>query len=286
MKINRYMFFTAATATAMLAGCEKDNAFQVEDRGLGMINCESLDVDYIGGQTRATEANGVSVADFTVNFVKQGEETSTQTYKYSQMPEIVTLPAGTYTIQATYGENPDAGWDAPYYFGSTAAIVVKANEVTDIPDAVTCKLSNVKVKINIDDHGLGLVGDDYKVEISVGNSKLNFTKTEDDKTAYFKYVEGSNTIGATFTGTVDGAKVTNTYTFTDAAPGNAYTINFTVTKPENVTPGDINIGEGSINIDTEVVVKDETVTANPDETHDDIIEGDRNNDREATGSKQ
>lgn len=32
MKINRYMFFTAATATAMLAGCEKDNAFQVEDK--------------------------------------------------------------------------------------------------------------------------------------------------------------------------------------------------------------------------------------------------------------
>lgn len=264
-----------ATAAAIgLVSCEKESAF-LYNEGEGMLNCQSLDVNYIGGgqQVRATEANGVSVDDFTVNFIKKGSSTPETTYIYSEMPEVVTLPVGTYTIQALYGNNENAAWDNPYYFGETGEINIEANKITDVPGTVTCKLSNIKIKVNVDDNGLNLI-ENYKVELTVGKSNLVYNEVQADKTAYFKYVEGSSSIVAGFTGTVDGHELTSpiTVTYNNAAPGNAYTINFTVTKPENGKDGNISVGDGSLNIDTSVDVQDvETTPANPDVPNDDII---------------
>lgn len=287
MKYNKYTII-AATAAIGLVSCEKENVF-LNNEGEGMLNCQSLDVNYIGGgqQVRATEVNGVSVDDFTVNFMQKGCNSPEKTYIYADMPQVVTLPVGTYTIQALYGNNEDAAWDNPYYFGETGDITIAANKVTDVPGTVTCKLSNIKIKVNVDDNGLNLI-QDYKVKLEVGTSSLEYNKDHAGQTAYFKCESGSKSIVASFTGTVDGHELTSpiNVTYNNAAPGNAYTINFTVTKPENGKDGNISFGDSSLNIDTSVDVIDETFTANPDMPNDDIITNyDRDDDRDPSSNQ-
>lgn len=262
----------AAAAVLAMTACEKENVFDVNSEE-GMLNCESLNVDYSNGNnpTRATTANGVSVDDFTVDIIKEGEDTPHISYKYSKMPDVVTLPVGNYKVQAHYGEEQDAAWDNPCYFGEIEEdVVIKAGEITSASQVITCSLSNIKISVNVDDLGLGIVTD-FNVDLKVGNSTLIYTNAEKGKIAYFRYIAGSNTIAAEFTGTVDGSEITTpiVINYENAAPGNAYSVNFTVTKPENGNPGTIGGGTG-LNIDGTVTIKNETHTANPDEPNESI----------------
>ncbi len=281
MRQTIYSILFAGTAITMLPGCESETGFTMNP-GEGQLNCESLSVDYINQQTRAQEVNGISVNDFTVDFIETNTpDTPTKTYKkYSEMPEIVTLPAGSYSVKAHYGENEPASWDAPYYNGSLDGINIIAGQITTLPEerTITCHLSNIRVNVNFEDFGKGLIEDDAQVVVSAGEAGTTLTffkdKTKQEGTVgYFKAVTGSTTITAVFTGTLEKTQVNKAITFSDAAPGKSYTINFTVTKPESsdsqgtITPG------GGINIDTTISVDDGTTfDPNPDKPHD-VIDG-------------
>lgn len=264
MRHTIYKGIVSAAAILSLAACEKENSF-VFDTENGQLDCKSLDVDYINDQTRAA---GISVNDFTINFINTATSEIVRTFKYSAMPELVTLPVGNYKVAASFGDNPVADWDAPFYFGNSD-FSIKVGEITDNVDPVECTLSNIRVSVNIDDLGLGIVDDDWKVIVRAGKEgELEFNNSKAGKHGYFRYVEGSNTITATFSGTVDGESIEGkTYTFNDAAAGNAYGINFNINRPNNVDPGDITIND-DITIDATITIKDVTQTVNPDEQED------------------
>lgn len=264
----------ASSAVLVLAACEKESNFFMTQEG--QLNCRSLTVDYINSNLQ-TRVGGVDPADFTVNFINDKGET-VKSYLYAQMPEIVILPVGEYSVEASYGTNPVQSWDAPYYLGKSAStFTIKAGEITDNVDPIECELSNIRIKVNIDDNGLGILGDDAYVEVKVGDSgELRYDNSKTDTYGYFRYVEGSQTIAATFYGTVDGKEVSGiTQTFSDAKAGNSYTINFIVTKPDNVEPGEIVVGGGEsgsgIDIDTTMTVKDENTVVDPNEPDDELI---------------
>lgn len=264
MRHTIYKGIVSAAAILSLAACEKENSF-VFDTENGQLDCKSLDVDYINDQTRAA---GISVNDFTINFINTATSEIVRTFKYSAMPELVTLPVGNYKVAASFGDNPVADWDAPFYFGSSD-FSIKVGEITDNVDPVECTLSNIRVSVNIDDLGLGIVDDDWKVIVRAGKEgELEFNKSKSGQHGYFRYVEGSNTITATFFGTVDGESIEGkTYTFNDAAAGNAYGITFNINRPNNVDPGDITIND-DITIDATISIKDVTQTVNPDDQED------------------
>lgn len=278
MKHNIYIIIAAA-AIVGLTSCESESTFSVSEKK-GAVNCERLDVDYVNSG-RQTRANGsVSLNDFTVKFVNETGETK-GSYKYSEMPQVVTLPVGTYTAIAEYGSDSETpAWDAPYYKGISQQIIIKENEIADAPATVMCKLQNIRVKVNAD--GLGSnVTEGWKVTINVGTSSMDYAKANSNQACYFKYEEGSNTITATFTGTVNGTPLTNVLlkTYENAAPGNSYTINLSINKPENDENGGIDLGN-RFTLVTDINVKDENMTVDPDKPYDDIItDADRNNDR-------
>lgn len=267
MRHYKFLSIWAAAALIGLSGCEKESFFNTDD-GEGQLNCRSLSVDYInsGRETRA----GVNVGDFTVDFINESN-TVVKSFLYSEMPEVVSLPVGEYTIHAEYGDNPDAEWDAPYYIGeSKNKFTIQAGKITDNVDPVECELSNIRVRVNIDDLGLGIVGNDAKVVVRAGDSgSLTFDKTTADKSGYFKYVTDSRTLTATFSGTVDGVYVDAiTRAYDDVAKGNSYVINFTISRPDELEPGDIQIGDDDndgIHVDASVNVKDENIVIDPDD---------------------
>lgn len=269
MKYNIYSIVAAATLLSGLTACEKESNFLLrEDEG--QLNTGSLNVDYINSG-RETRAGGVNVGDFTVNFVTTTTNEIAKSYKYSEMPEVVALPAGSYKAMAEYGDNPIADWEKPYYLGDSEFEIVKGKITDDVPP-VECELSNIRIKVNVSDLGLGLLGNDAKVVVEAGKEgSLTYTQNE-TRAGYFRF-DGANTIIATFSGTVDGVYVENVrriYDNVDA--GNAYTINFTVNKPDNVEPGDIEIND--ISIDATINIQDQNIEIDPNEPDDNILTDD------------
>lgn len=269
MKYNVYSILAAAALISGLSACQKENDFFFSE-GEGQLNASSLSVDYInsGLDTRA----GVNVGDFNIDFVNTASNEVVKSFKYSEMPEIVALPQGNYRAEASFGTNPPSGWDVPYYVGNSE-FDIEVGKITDEVPPVECELSNIRVKVNISDLGLGILGNDAKVEVEAGRAEMLPFYQYTQETGYFRY-DGSNTIIATFSGTVDGTFVTARRTYDNADAGNAYTINFTVNKPDNMDPGDIVIGDGSgsgIDIDATITIQDQNVVIDPNEPDDNIL---------------
>lgn len=270
MRHNIIPTLAAAAALSCLFSCEKESNFLM-GYDEGQLNCNALTVDYINSGRQVRANAGVDVNDFTVNFVKTATDDTVKSFKYADMPEIVALPKGHYRAEASYGTDPIADWDSPYYLGSSE-FDIEPGKITDNIEPVECALSNICVRVNIDDLGLGLLSDDAQVKVIAGKEgSLIFNRNTGDKAGYFKQ-DGSKTIIATFSGTVDGKYIENiSKSYENAVPGNSYTINFTVNKPDNTEPGDVVIGGEGFNLDATITIKDENHVIDPNEPDDDVV---------------
>lgn len=249
--------FPFLAAAALVTGCSKENPFGGENSGEGQVLKSALamelNTDENIRQKPATRAD-VSLDDFMVVFTKDGVPVAK--YKYSEMPEVVSLPAGDYTCSATYGENRIAEWESPYYLGQSGTFSVEPYEITSYIDPIECKLENVKVTVTFDPVLVSHMSADSYVEVKVGaDSGLNYTTAEatSGKAGYFLHT-AETTLAATFYGTVDGAKTIETKSYTNIQRGCHYKLNFKLHDGGNGNAsGDI---DGEVVLDASVTVVD------------------------------
>lgn len=249
-------------AAALLAGgCSKENPFGGESGDEGQILKSALSVsikaDGMERQNIRTRAEA-NVDDFTVIFTQQGHAEPVRKYKYGEMPDVVTLPAGTYTCTATYGELRQAEWESPYFLGSSETFEVSPYEITSYIEPIECKLENIKVTIDFDSELRNAMSEDTYVEVKVGqSSSLNFTKAEADsqKAGYFMHT-AETTLVATFHGKINGVETVENKSMKDIAKGNHYKITFRL-HPDSGSGsgGDIT---GDVTVDASVTVVDVT----------------------------
>lgn len=262
MKRNIYSILLAGAAMLTLPGCSKEAPFDMNP-GEGLLNCNALNVDYInGGKPVRSSDSDVNLGEFTVDFVNTATNEVAQSFKYSDLPEIVSLPAGNYRAEASYGTNPIAAFNSPYYLGNSE-FGITAGEITEDVEDVECVLSNIRVKIDINDFGLGLVEDDAQVVVRAGNEgELTFDQTTNESAGYFRYITNSNTLTAVFSGTVDGVYIEPTsFLFDNVDSGKSYEISINVNSPDNVEPGFVvikNDGDKEITINAEITIDDKT----------------------------
>lgn len=99
--------------------------------------------------------------------------------------ELLKLKAGKYTIKASAGENVEAGWEKPFYAGSTDIDVAKG-KTNDCN--VVCTLANVEVTVTLADD---LLQNFREFALTVTNGKDNgsliFSNINEtlEKAAYF-----------------------------------------------------------------------------------------------------
>lgn len=277
MKRNIYtIIISAAAVITGMTSCEKESAF-IFNEGEGMIDCESMAVEYISGgrQVRSVEDN-LSANDFTVSFIDIETQQSVKDYLYTDLPTVVSLPKGKYQIEAHFGDDVVADWDSPYYLGKSNEIVVSPNEISKNSDPITCTLSNIRIGVNFGNLG-EVTNPRVVVKAGEANDYASLTYTqktqEEGKIGYFK-AGNSNSITATFYGNIGEDEITVSKGYDNAKAGNAYTINFTVNQPGNNDDGNISIGgtDGGINIDASITIEDQTEVVDPDEKIGEIIE--------------
>ncbi len=248
-------------AAFLLTGCKMEDPFTTEgpdSTGTLMTRCLAPKLGNTEGVNISTRAGVPSTDDFNVVISrKTNAREATQgtvEYKYGEMPEVLTLPVGEYKVYAHHGENLPAEWESPYYYGESE-FSIDANKITDNVDPIVAKLSNIRVTIVFHASLLSSMSDDSKVVVRVGDQgSKEFTPTE-TRSAYFKHVNKSQSLTATFSGTVDGSPVVETEGYDNVAPGNHYRITFRMHGIDDDKPGTVN---GGVTVDASV----ETINMN------------------------
>lgn len=254
MKLKNIFSFAALLA---LVSCSQDSPFsQEKETGVGRLLTRSLSIDVDTKTNDVRSSATPDVNDFDVKFERNGSVEAA--YKYSAMPEVVTLPVGDYSVTASYGTNPEADWESPYYLGS-ASFSVSENKVTDNVNPIVCRLANVRVSILFDSELVKEMSDDSKVKVVVGDKGALYFNATTDKSGYFRYVEESTTLVAEFSGTVEDCKITNFIkSYSNVQPGNHYRITFRLANPAEPEPGTIDPGDegNEITVDADIKLID------------------------------
>ena len=216
------------TSLLLFTSCEELGFNITTDQGAGRFSTSSILLDvrdnsnvvYNSPATRAGELD-----DFKILFFKGDSPAPEESFTYSQMPDVVVLPVGTYRVVASKGTDVEADWDSPYYLGESKSFQILKDSITSDIDPIVCRLQNVMVTVEFDPILISAMSEDSRVEVKVGdNAGLNFTKATEGRAGYFKY-EG-NSLAATFYGTVEGAETVETKSFDTVEQGVHYKIRF------------------------------------------------------------
>lgn len=269
--------FMALVLAFSLASCSKEDPFGPwSDGETGRVLKSALAAELTNAEgfpavfNRGTRAETPTADDFTVDFIKDGDDAPYASYLYAEMPEVVTLPVGSYKAVAHFGANSSAAWDEPYFEGDTS-FDVEADKITEVVDPIVARLSNVRVSIKFSPSLKANMSNDSRVVVKVGDvGSLEFSAADEERSAYFAYVPDSNTLTATFSGAVENYPIVESKVYDNVQPGNHYSITFRLHDVADDEVGSVN---STLTVDASVEVVDLTRELDPD-FEDDILEDD------------
>lgn len=265
MKTKLYSILAGALMIGVATSCDEQWTPAIAEEGT--VNLSSLSVNMSDAEKVTSSVLSRATVDlngFIVTITDKSGENSPRTYTYGQMPEVLTLPVGTYSIDVESHKVQSAEWEKPYYKGSKDFTIVDG-KITDI-GVITCAFSSLKVTVEFDPALMLALGDDVKVTVIANNEgKLEFSKSE-TRAGYYKVIEGSTTMVAHFEGTVDGSRIESDVTFADVVPGQYRKIIYSA-KYRPTPPGQSgSVGTSGITLDTTITTEniDSNITVDED----------------------
>lgn len=248
-----------AVAAVIASGCSKENGFDNRESGEGQFLKSALSMDINAQELENTRAAvDADINNFNVILTQVGHSEPYAKYIYGEMPEVITLPAGTYTVTATYGENRLADWENPYFLGVSDKFEVTPYEICSYVDPIECRLENIKVTVDFDSSLRSAMSEDSYVEVKVGSStSLNYGLAEADskKAGFFKHSDEISLV-AVFRGYINGQETVETKSLSSIQKGNHYKILFSLHNG-NGPQGSGNIN-GDVTVDANVTIVDVT----------------------------
>ena len=264
--MKKYFLICLTLLAGMLAftACHSE-AMEGQSTGKGELNLASMTAEvntevetvYLGSRAES----GTDFSNYIVT-VYDAQSQKVNQWKYSEMPEIVSLAVGTCTVEVTSAEAPTNGFDIPYYKGSTTC-EIKENEIVNVP-AITCKLANMMFSVEYDEEFKSKMGEDVVTTITVGDNSLEIPSSETRK-AYLVAPGGETTsMTVTLKGTIDGEAIDYSERITDVKTGvhNIIKYKFTPVSDGSGDGGTLNV---AINVDSSLTGSDEVIGVNPGE---------------------
>lgn len=254
--------FTLIASTLIFCACHTESMDNIVNTK-GELKLSSMkigvdmDVDVVYLESRAE--SGVDFSNYIVTIYDQYSQQAGQ-WTYSEMPEIVSLAVGTYTVEVKSAAEPTNGFDVPYYEG-IATCEIKENQVTDVP-AISCKLANVMFTIEYDEAFKSKMSEDVVTTLSIGENTLQISATE-TRVAYLIASEGeAASLLVNLKGTIDGEAVDYSEHFDNVKSGvhNIIKYQFIPVSDGSVAGGAFSV---SIAIDSSLTGSDESVSVNP-----------------------
>ena len=263
--MKKYFLICLTLLASMLAftACHSE-VMEGQSTGKGELNLASMTAEvntevetvYLGSRAES----GTDFSNYIVT-VYDAQSQKVNQWKYSEMPEIVSLAVGTCTVEVTSAEAPTNGFDIPYYKGSTTC-EIKENEIVDVP-AITCKLANMMFSVEYDEEFKSKMGEDVVTTITVGDNSLEIPGSETRK-AYLVAPGGETTsVTVTLKGTIDGEVIDYSERF-DVKTGVHNVIKYDFVPVSDGT-GDGSTLKVAINVDSSLTGSDEVIGVNPGE---------------------
>jgi hypothetical protein len=187
-----------------------------------------------------------ATGDFTITIL---DESSSQVWagKISEWDATTPLLAGNYTVNASYGDIEDEGFDKPYFTGSQT-FSVKGGETSSV--SVPVSLGNTIIRISCSDYFKKYYSD-YTFRLTRGTAEIATFVKDETKAAF---VDGYKIkVEGTLLGELKTYSFEKEYTGLDEAT--AYTINFdapnvggsTITISFNDTVEVVELGDYELN---------------------------------------
>lgn len=174
------ILFAISTALLMFAGCKKTE-ITTSEAGLGSVSF-SISSDNSEYVTKA-ELPQVDVNTFKVKITGKDNGYSEEWASVSEMPGVLELVSGNYTVTATSPDAKPVAWDQPVYGGSKD-FTVKVGKVSNVD--LVCSITNMMVTINPTDDFLNELTS-WEVTVTSKDGRRVWTRTEYDegKAAFF-----------------------------------------------------------------------------------------------------
>ena len=232
-----------------LASCEMKDEIFGKDPMSGDTGVLSLSVE----TGKKTKGSTDQIDQFPVTITGTDVEYTQKFDTYAELKEAgsVTLPVGTYTIEACSPGDFKSEMDEPFYGGEQEVKIQK--DVTS-EASVVCTMQNVKISISLTEEFLATY-QDWTINVTDNNGHIKtYTKAVDGETpapVYWKMDEGVETIYINGTATTNGgepvtisgsAKKSNLPEYEDGDEtsfigGDELKIEFSPIKVEGSTPG-------------------------------------------------
>lgn len=242
-----------ALAVAMLAGlasCEMKNEILGKDPMTGDTGTLNLYVE-TGKTTKGTTDQ---VDQFPVTITGTDVEYTKKFDSYAELKQAgdVTLPVGTYTIEACSPGEFKSEMSEPFYGGKVENVKIVKGQTAET--SVVCTMQNVKISISFTEEFLATY-QDWTITVTDKSGHIKtYTKAKDGETpapVYWKMDEGVETIYINGTAKTNGnedvtisgtAKKSNLPEFeegddTSFVGGDELKIDFNPVKVEGSTPG-------------------------------------------------
>lgn len=251
--------------SAWLMACHSEKMdFSAKSEDVGKLELKALtvsvDVSDIPLVPHSRVSAPTSYDDFTINIYNSNNEKK-YTYIYKDMPDVLELAVGKYTIEAVSSAKIESGFDKPYFAGSATCEITK--DVITTVSKIECSLANIQVSATYSDEMKSYMGDDVQVEMWIDESdKITFTPDETRECFLVAPAETGNALKVRFSGTFDGEKISKQLVFNEGVDAGTWQqVNFNV---KIVTEGTIS---STVNIvaDKTTIRNDETIITLPTE---------------------
>ena len=169
------IFITIMAAAAVFAGCNQQ-VIEVSQDGQLSLNMSAEDdyvsVDLNSNRKEAPATRAIAtpdVNDFTIDLVRNVDGFSKHYDRFGDMPQIVNLPSGAYTLTASTPDVLPAAFDQPV-FGAEHQFSVNVGKVST--ETIKCTLQNIMVTFSLTEAFASELSS-YTISVSNGEAVQN-----------------------------------------------------------------------------------------------------------------
>lgn len=179
--MKKIIYTTLMAAAMMFAGCGKE----IVESPAGLQLKLATDDSFVEKVVKSESA--VDVNTFVVNLEKKDGKVS-MSWVYGEMPSLVELSPGEYTVTVSSPSEEVLGWETPVY-GAVKDFEIVEGTVT--PAEVICTLQNMKNSVYCSQH---LIDELTTYEVKVANQDGFLVWSADEVGVYTENENGEKTI--------------------------------------------------------------------------------------------
>lgn len=179
--MSKVKFLVAVMLSVLVAACsEEENLSQAGKTGFYVSLTEDVKVD---SRSTPEELGEPLASQFNLKITNQatGNTVHDALFKGKEgETEFIPAAAGTYDIEATYGDNPVLALDDPYYKGTAKDVVLADGEQETVK--IKCEVANALASVKFSDD-FAKQFSDYGVEVLVSGNR---TTIKGKESAYYR----------------------------------------------------------------------------------------------------